>query len=478
MRSLLILLPLAGLILLNLPGGLLAGLALPAVAALAIFEIVLAVYLPTAAFPALEQVQQLLHLSTPLDSLARVLLLSIGIVMLASLLVLHATVKAQRRRFNVANVLLISLMGMNGVVLVHDLFSLYVFLEVTSVASFVLIASSGEDTGLEGAFKYLVLSAVATVLMLSGVAMMFLFAGSTDFSAVAAALQNNSGQLLLKIAIGTFGCGLLIKGGLVPFHGWLPDAYQSAPAAISVLLAGVVTKVSGIYALFRLGISVVGLQTFSPVLLAVGALSMVVGALLALRQNSLKRLLAYSSVSQVGYIVLGLGCAGMGGPAGKLGLAAAIFHLFNHTIFKTLLFVNSAALEQRTGTSDMSVMGGLGSRMPITSTSSAIAALSIAGIPPLSGFWSKLLLIIALWQAGLYAYASLAVFVSVLTLAYMLTVQRRVFFGKCREDLLSAREASGGIVLVEAALALVIIGVGVLMPYVMNSFLLPLKGGF
>jgi multicomponent Na+:H+ antiporter subunit D len=479
-RSLLILLPLAGLILLNLPGGLLSALALPAVAALAIFEIVLAVFLPAArGTPVLENLQQLLHLSGPLDSLSRVLLLSIGIVGLASVLVLHATIKAPRRRFNMANVMLISLMGMNGVILVRDLFSLYVFLEVTAVSSFVLIASSGDEAGLEGAFKYLILSSVATVLMLSGVGLMFLFAGSTDFSAVATALQNGRGELLLKLAIACFGCGLLIKGGLVPFHGWLPDAYQAAPSAISVLLAGIVTKASGIYALFRLGLEFpVMLQALAPALLAVGAISMVVGALLALRQNSIKRLLAYSSISQVGYIVLGLGCAGAGGTAGKLGMAAAIFHLFNHTIFKSLLFVNAAALEQRAGSSDMSVIGGLGRRMPVTSTSSAIAALSTAGIPPLAGFWSKLILIIALFQAGHPIYGTLAVFVGLLTLGYMLIMQRRVFFGKVREDMVGVREASAGIVLVEAALALITIGAGVLLPYVMDTFLLPLKGGF
>jgi multicomponent Na+:H+ antiporter subunit D len=183
-------------------------------------------------------------------------------------------------------------------------------------------------------------------------------------------------------------------------------------------------------------------------------------------------MLAYSSISQMGYIVLGLGC---GTP---LGIVGAVFHLFNHAIFKTLLFVNSAAIEQRTGTTDMNRMGGLGSRMPVTGVTSTIAALSTAGVPPLAGFWSKLIIVIALWQAHDYGFAGIAVLMSVVTLAYLLLMQRRIFFGKTSPEHAGVREAAAGVVVPELVLAALTVAVGLLFPWVLNTFMLPVGGIF
>ena len=296
--------------------------------------------------------------------------------------------------------------------------------------------------------------------MVSGVALFLLLAGSTDFAAVSAALKGSPGHVYAKIAVAAFLCGLFIKGGLVPFHAWVPGAYATAPAATSVLLAGIGTKISGIYALIRLAVSVFGpLSAMNEVLLFVGAVSIVLGALAALGQRNVKWLLAYSSISQVGYIVLGLGC---GTP---LALMGAVFHFFNHAILKSLLFVNSASLEDRVGTTDMGRMGGLGAGMPVTSVTSTLAALSTAGVPPLSGFWSKLLIIIALWQAQLYVYAIVAILTSVITLAYMLVMQRRIFFGKAAGELPPAVEPRYGLRVSEIVLAAITVAIGVAIPF-------------
>jgi multicomponent Na+:H+ antiporter subunit D len=356
------------------------------------------------------------------------------------------------------------------VVLLTDLFSLYVFLEVTSVASFVLIAFNKDLRGIEGAFKYLILSAVATILMLTAIALFVMVAGGTSFSGIHDVLRSSGGKLIPKIAIGAFICGLFIKGGLVPFHGWLPDAYSAAPAPVSVLLAGIVTKVSGIYALIRLICTVLpGSTALDYTLMFIGTVSIVIGALAALGQKDLKRLLAYSSISQVGYIILGLGCGT------ELAVAGAVFHLFNHSIFKSLLFVNSASLEQRLGTTDMSKMGGLGARMPVTSTTNVIALLSTAGVPPFAGFWSKLIIIIALWQAGYFPYAVIAILMSVVTLGYLLTMQRRIFFGKVAPELAEVREASATLAFGAVLLATITTGVGLAIPWLLSTFILPLK---
>jgi multicomponent Na+:H+ antiporter subunit D len=319
---------------------------------------------------------------------------------------------------------------------------------------------------------------VASILIVTSVAVLLLVAGGTSFADVAKALHDpaNANATLVRIALGGFLCGLFIKGGLIPFHGWVLGAYSAAPAATSVLLAGIATKVSGIYALIRVVATILpAIAPVQEVLAAAGAVSIVIGALAAMGQTDLKRLLAYSSISQVGYIILGLAC---GTP---LGVAGAVFHLFNHCIAKSLLFVNSAALEQRVKTTDMNAMGGLGSRMPVTSITSAIGALSTAGIPPLSGFWSKAIIVLALWQAnqlaGHYVYAGLAVLLSVATLAYMLLLQRKVFFGKIRQELAAVREASWQLVVSAVVLAAITTAAGLLFPLLWGSFLVPVRGG-
>jgi multicomponent Na+:H+ antiporter subunit D len=170
-------------------------------------------------------------------------------------------------------------------------------------------------------------------------------------------------------------------------------------------------------------------------------------------------MLAYSSISQIGYIVLGLGCAT------PLGVAAAAFHFFNHAVFKSLLFVNSAAVEKETGIRDMDKLGGLAQKMPVTGLSSALACLSTAGVPPLAGFWSKLLIIIALWSTTHYNYAVIAVLASLITLSYMLILQRKVFFGRISDHLSKVKEAGWNLTACAIILAGITIGVGVLFPF-------------
>jgi multicomponent Na+:H+ antiporter subunit D len=417
------------------------------------------------------RLETLLGLGLAMDNLTRVLLLSIGIVVFVAAMMGHSMLSGDKTRLNFATVLLLVLAGMNGAVLLRDVFSLYVFLEVTSVCSFILIASDRGRSSLEGAFKYLIASAVATFMMLLGVGLLLVVVGGTSFETVAAALKSSDKGFVARIAVGAFTCGLFVKGGLVPFHGWLPGAYSSAPASVSVLLAGIVTKVSGIYGLIRLVAYVFPpSRSLNEVLMLVGAISIVIGALAALKQTDMKWVFAYSSISQIGYIVLALGCAT------PLAIAGAILHLFNHSIFKSLLFVNAAAVEQSVGTTDLARLGGLNSRMPYTGTTSVIGLLSTAGIPPLAGFWSKLVIIVALWQASQHGYAVLAALFSVVTLAYLLIVQRHAFFGKTAEPLMSTREARTGVVLAAVVLAAITVAVGVLFPWIMGTFLFPLRG--
>jgi multicomponent Na+:H+ antiporter subunit D len=193
----------------------------------------------------------------------------------------------------------------------------------------------------------------------------------------------------------------------------------------------------------------------------------VVGALAAIGQRDFKRMLAYSSISQMGYILLGVGSGT------TIGAAGAIFHLLNHAVFKSQLFVNAAAVEQRVGTTDMEKMGGLTARMPYTGITSVLALLSTAGVPPLAGFWSKFFIIFGLWMGGHRSSAFVAVLASILTLGYLLLMQRRVFFGRLARGLEGVREARLGIVLPAVALAILTIAFGLGASLVMHWYILP-----
>ncbi|TCL60893.1 multicomponent Na+:H+ antiporter subunit D [Hydrogenispora ethanolica] len=407
------------------------------------------------------------HLALRIDGLSLVALVSISLVALVAAFFSFRYPWNPDRRPGCYALMLLTITGMNGLVMATDLFSLYVFLEILSVSAFILIASRLDELGVEGSFKYMMLSAVATTILLVGIALLFAMTGNVTFTALkkAGALSNSLGFQLALAAI-TFA--FVLKAGVMPFHGWLPDAYTAAPAPVSILLAGIVTKIAGVYTLMRVIIEVFGFtKSFTSLVLFLGSVSMILGAFFALGQKDFKRMLAFSSISQIGYIMAGFA---VGTPLGLLG---AMFHFFNHAVFKSLLFVNAGAVEQATGTRNFDKLGGLAKRMPVTGVTSVIGLLSAAGIPPLGGFWSKLVIIIALWQAGFPVYAMLAVFASVITLAYLLTLQREVFFGKVKEGLEGIKEVTPSFYWPAILLAAIAIVTGLFYPVFFNHLILP-----
>lgn len=363
---------------------------------------------------------------------------------------------------------LVMIAGMNGLVLVPDLFSIYLFLEVAAVASYALVAFGLGYDELEASFKYLMLSVVASAFALLSITIIFGMTGSLSFQAVAQGLQDLGGRPVIGVCVAFFIMGFGLKAALVPFHAWLPDAHPSAPAPISAMLSGLLIKVSGIYALFRIIYSVIGLTpAISQLLMSLGTVSMVVAALLALGQKDIKRMLAYSSISQVGYIVLGLA---LGTP---LGIAGGLFHLFNHAVAKGLLFLNSGSIQHITGTRNLEELGGLGKVVPVTAGTNLVGALSIAGVPPLAGFWSKLIITMALIQAREFGYALIAILASILTLWYYLLIQRKAFFGRVSEKWLQVREAPFWMSAANVVLALVCVLVGIFFTPIFKTWISP-----
>lgn len=361
------------------------------------------------------------------------------------------------------SLILVSVAAMCGVVTTSDFFTLYVFIEVLAVTSFALITTDESSAGVEGALKYFFLTFPASALIIVGLAILMLALGSLSFENLRIFMASDAHTSPVAFAAALMMLGFIIKAGVAPFHTWTPDAYQGAYAPVSAHLGGIVTKISGVYAIIKLGALLRFFdgraQALSEMVMFLGMLSIAVGALAALKQKNFKRMLAFSSISQVGYIVL---AAGLGTP---LAIMGAVFHLFNHATFKTVLFLNSASLEKSAGTTDMDKLGGMEHSMPWTSWTSVIALLSTAGVPPLSGFWSKLLIILALWESGLKTYAVLALLFSIVTLAYFMLMQKKVFFGKKTAAAESSPEVCAPLLAPAVLMSAVIVALGLLFPY-------------
>ena len=389
------------------------------------------------------------------DGLAKLMVVTVNMVAAASIIFAASYMRRFTKVWLFHALFLLMTAAMNGVVLAGDLFNLFVFLEIAAIASYALVGFGCESEELEAAFKYLVLGTVGSAFILLGVAILYSLTGHLNMAKVAEGLKaiGGSGPAVFLAAVALLG-GLALKAAMVPFHAWLPDAHPSAPAPISAMLSGVLIKASGVYALARIVFNVLGpTPQYAGILIVLGAASMVIGVFLAVGQWDFKRLLAYHSISQMGYVVLALGVAAEIASRGNfsadtelktqagLCLFGGLFHLFNHAAFKSLLFLSSGSIEQQAGTRLLKEMGGLARRMPVTSFCCRIGALSIAGVPPFNGFFSKLIIIIALAWAGYPVLAGLAVLVALMTLLSFIKVQRYALEGEVAGKSAAAHEA-------------------------------------
>lgn len=314
----------------------------------------------------------------------------------------------------------------------NNVIMLYVAIEATTLSSGLLVAFYWDRRALEAGYKYLMLLTIGITFALFGCVLLYASAAATKRLPGANALLISDVRSVVQyipggtaaIAIAFLVIGFGTKAGIAPFHPWLPDAHAEAPTPISVLLSGVMIKMA-LYALARtVSIFYPALPQITVFLVGLGTFTMLLGIILALTQNDLKRLLAYSSVSQMGYVLVGIGLGTY------LGCYGGLFHLLNHALYKSLLFMCVGAVLYATGARRISELGGLGKRMPITSACFFIGALAIAGFPPLNGFWSKLTVYLALARAGLWWAAVVAVLVSILTMVVMVRAAYHVFWGE------------------------------------------------
>jgi multicomponent Na+:H+ antiporter subunit D len=401
-----------------------------------------------------------------LDGLTAFMLVTVNLVSFLVTIYSISYMEKYTDKYRFYTLFMLMLAGMNGIIVTGDLFNLFVFLEIASIASYALVAFGTEAEELEASFKYAVMGSVASSFVLLAIALLYSYTSTLNMADISLVLSQRGRSILVNFTAVLFLAGFGLKAALVPFHAWLPDAHPSAPAPISAMLSGVFIKTLGIYALCRVFFNILGVSNeILFILVILGVISMVVGALLAIAQTDIKRMFAYSSISQIGYIVFALG---IGTPLAILG---GLLFLFNHAVFKSLLFLNSGAIEYSTGTRDLKRLGGLNSQLPITGYTSLIGTMSISGIPPLGGFWSKLLIIIAAVQAGYFISSAVAILVSILTLAYYLKFQSYAFFGESSEVRPKIKEVPWTMKLSMIVLAVICVITGILLIPVFRPFL-------
>jgi NADH-quinone oxidoreductase subunit N len=327
--------------------------------------------------------------------------------------------------------LLFSTFGMMLVALSVDLVVLFISWELMSVPTYVLTGVFKKDPASnEAAVKYFLTSALSSGLLIYAISLIFGVTGSTNIITISEMLSSQN--LLLKpltvLAIALFIAGFGMKVAAVPFHMWIPDAYEGAPTTIAALLAAG-TKAGGFAALLR--VFAVGLVFFksewSAIFAVIALLTMTLGNLGALMQKSFTRLLAYSSIAQSGYIMIGLAAAT------QLGLGGALFHILNNSIMKSAAFLAAAAVLMKLSTTALDGYSGLGKRMPWTAFALSISLLGLAGVPPLSGFMSKLVLFTAAVDSHLYWLALAGVLNSAFSLAYYGWVIKRMYLDEAAD---------------------------------------------
>ncbi|MGQ9707471.1 MAG: complex I subunit 5 family protein [bacterium] len=361
-------------------------------------------------------------------------------------------------RWKFYTLLLLLVAGLNGLAISGDLFNMYVFIEISAIASYALVAFGTEEEEVEAALKYMVLGEVGGAVLLFGIAMLYAKASTLNLAQLSQVLNGMGRTPFYWFVIATLLIGFAIKMGMEPFHAWLADAHFSAPAPISAMLSGVFIKVTGVYGMCRIMFNVFGVSraetpAFFNLLIAFGAVSMVLGGLLAYSQNDYKRLLAYSSISQIGYILVALGIGNF------WGLAGAMFHILAHALGKGTLFLASGSIECSTGTRNLDELKSLERTMPATTWSHILASFSMAGVPPFAGFFSKLFIIIGAISARMYWLAFIAALFSAVTFGYLTKVVERAFFAKKDEEPTKAKESP--VLMIVALLVLVVLTLAV-----------------
>jgi multicomponent Na+:H+ antiporter subunit D len=356
---------------------------------------------------------------------------------------------------------LLCLAGLLGITVTGDAFNIFVFLEISSLATYVLIALGKDRRALVAAYQYLIMGTIGATFYVIGIGLLYLVTGSLNLLDIAARLgpaaAESSRPVLAALAFLTVGISL--KLALFPLHVWLPNAYAYAPSFATAFLAATATKVA-VYVLLRLFFSVFGIAIsfeslpVSEVMLVLSVAAMFIASLLAIFEHNLKRMLAYSSLAQIGYITLGVSLAN------EAGLTGGIVHLFNHAVMKAALFLALGAIVFRIGSVRLADLAGIGRQMPLTMAAFAVAGLAIIGAPGTTGFVSKWYLAVGALQKGWWPLVFLILASSLLAVVYIGRVVEVAWFRDPSALALKAKDPPPSMLLPVLALALATIYFG------------------
>jgi multicomponent Na+:H+ antiporter subunit D len=359
------------------------------------------------------------------DRLTAVMLVVAAVMLLAVLVYAIGQGGEERRHVGFHPVYLAMTAGVSASFLAGDLFNLFVAFELMLTSSYVLLTLGGRRDQVRSGMTYTVISLVASSLFLTTLGLIYAATGTVNIADLGLRLAEvpvGVRQMLVLLLLVVFG----IKAAVFPLFFWLPDSYPTAPTAITAVFAGLLTKV-GIYAIIRTQTALLPADDRSQaLLLAVAAATMLVGVLGAIAQNDIKRILSFHIVSQIGYMVMGLGLFTVAGVAG------AVFYIVHHIIVKTTLFLTGGLVERRAGTAQLDRLGGLVTTAPAIAVLFIVPALSLAGIPPLSGFVAKYALVDAGLADGRWAVVAVSLLVSLLTLFSMTKIWTGVFWGEAQ----------------------------------------------
>jgi multicomponent Na+:H+ antiporter subunit D len=365
------------------------------------------------------------------DTLTALMVVVTGLMGFAVAVYSSVEVDASRRAFGFYPLLHVLLMGVCGAFLTGDLFNLYVCFEVMLIASFVLLALGGERPQMEGALKYVTLNMVSSAIFLAGVGLLYGLTGTLNIAHLSqlVPLVATSNPNLVAAVGGLFLVSFGIKSGVFPLYFWLPSSYHTPPVATSAIFAGLLTKV-GVYALIRVFTLVFAdASSAYRLLLWIAGLTMLAGVLGAVSQFHVRRILSFHIISQIGYMVMGLGLLFSPNEAARrLGLIAAVFYIVHHIVVKTNLFLIGGLIRRLRGTEELKTTGGLFVDAPWLAALFVVPALSLAGIPPLSGFWAKLAMIRAGLEAEQWVLVGAAIVAGLLTLMSMIKIWNEAFW--------------------------------------------------
>ena len=315
-----------------------------------------------------------------------------------------------------------------------DVFNVFVFLEISSLSAYALIALGNDRRALTASFQYLIMGSVGATFIVIGIGLMYVMTGTLNMADLADRLPEVASSRTIPVAFTFLTVGITLKLALFPLHLWLPNAYTYAPSAVTAFIASTATKVA-VYLLLRFFFTIFG-ATFSfdvmqldRILMPLALIAIVTMSLVAIYQENVKRLLAYSSVAQIGYMVLGISFASV------LGLTAGILHLFNHALMKGALFMSMGCIMYRVGSVRLEQMNGLGRAMPWTMAAFVVGGLSLIGVPLTVGFVSKWYLVQAALEQGMWPVAGVVLLGSLLALMYVWKVVEVAYFREVDPEL-------------------------------------------